>query len=81
VLCIDERQVMIRSKTMFQQPNPVAEGIKSDLNARYSILTHHITAHTTQHSTHNIAHHSTAHTVFDTMKETEHRNLFASHCV
>jgi hypothetical protein len=37
VLCIDERQVMIRSKTMFQQPNPVAEGIKSDLNARYSV--------------------------------------------
>jgi hypothetical protein len=34
VLCIDERKVMIRSKTMYDKPNPVAEGVKTDLSAR-----------------------------------------------
>lgn len=36
VLCINERQVMVRSKSMFDKPNPVAEGIRSDLTARPS---------------------------------------------
>lgn len=36
VLCIDERQVIVRSKGMFQPPNAAAEGIYSDLQRRYS---------------------------------------------
>jgi hypothetical protein len=34
VLCIDERQVKVRAMHMFSQPNPVAEGVASDLSAR-----------------------------------------------
>ena len=34
VLCIDERQVIFRSKAMFERPSPFAEGIQADLSRR-----------------------------------------------
>jgi hypothetical protein len=34
VLCINERQVIIRSKAMYEQPNVSMEGINSDLSNR-----------------------------------------------
>ena len=39
VLCINERQVMVRSKGMYDldQPNTSLEGVQSDLLKRYSI--------------------------------------------
>jgi hypothetical protein len=34
VLCINERQVIIRSKAMYEPPSVASEGIYSDLNNR-----------------------------------------------
>ena len=34
VLCIDERQVIVRSKAMFDRPSPFAEGIHTDISLR-----------------------------------------------
>lgn len=38
LLCINERQVMVRSKTMYDQepPNTSLEGVRADLDKRYS---------------------------------------------
>ena len=41
VLCIDERKVMIRSRNMYSQPNPNAEGVSSDLEKRPKTSMHH----------------------------------------
>ena len=40
VLCINERQVIVRSKAMYEQPNVSTEGIYSDLSNRLAILYH-----------------------------------------
>ena len=34
VLCIDERQVIVRSKAMYDRPSPFAEGIHTDISLR-----------------------------------------------
>lgn len=34
VLCIDERQVIVRSKAMFDRPSPFAEGVLTDISLR-----------------------------------------------
>ena len=41
MLCIDERKVMIRSRNMYSQPNPNAEGVSSDLDKRPKTSFHH----------------------------------------
>jgi hypothetical protein len=40
VLCIDERQVMVRSKAMHDRPSPLAEGIHADISLRPQTMAH-----------------------------------------
>jgi hypothetical protein len=42
VLCINERQVMVRSRAMYDKPSPLAEGIHTDISQRpQTMMTKH----------------------------------------
>lgn len=41
VLCIDERQVKVRSKTMYDKPQPTSEGVQTDITLRPQTMMSH----------------------------------------